>query len=318
MNILLLCLALQAPTPEARQTFVSDLVAPTLSAEELRGVSEEVRSELSRFKELKVLAPSDIERMLEVAAEQQAMGCDTASCLSEVASALGAELLVTGNLLTVGATTQIQLQLVDATKAEVIRRTSLPVSKDLLASARAAARQLMAVKGIVQLLRQVPGADVFVADEHIGKTPLDAFGVKRSGPVMLRVEHHDYLPYETTVDVTPGKLTRHVLRVQSYADLESAAEQRAFTGSTLAASSGVLVVGAGAMGLWSGLVAADYAALDPRTSQDVFDDRARESIATGVASGVLAAGAIGAGVTAGYLLLVTPERDLLDGVGALE
>jgi TolB-like protein len=91
-----------------------------------RTLSELVTSEISSRDHVRTLAGSDIRNMLELEGEKQAMGCDIdASCLAEVANAMGARFVVFGRVSTLGGLIVLTLNLVDAERAQALARTTI-------------------------------------------------------------------------------------------------------------------------------------------------------------------------------------------------
>jgi hypothetical protein len=77
---------------------------------------------------VEVLAERDIRQLAELEAQKAEMGCDTSSCLAELAGALGAELVLFGSVGKLGGTTTVSLSLFDS-KTTQIRRDSVNVEK---------------------------------------------------------------------------------------------------------------------------------------------------------------------------------------------
>jgi len=94
-----------------------------------------------------VLGKSDISSMLGFEQQKQMLGCsEEASCLAEVGGALGVDYIVSGNLGQVGSLYLINLKLLDATKAKVIKRVSETVEakeEKLLMGVKSSVTRLM-------------------------------------------------------------------------------------------------------------------------------------------------------------------------------
>lgn len=82
---------------------------------------------LSEHKELETIAGSDLERLTALEADRQAAGCDDSSCLSEIADALDAQLLVFGTAGRVGARAVVTLNLYDRAKAKAVARKTVEI-----------------------------------------------------------------------------------------------------------------------------------------------------------------------------------------------
>jgi hypothetical protein len=62
---------------------------------------------------------SEIRQMLDLEAEKQTLGCETDSCLAEIADAVGVDVLVTGTLAKVGDESVFGLKRIDQREAKV-------------------------------------------------------------------------------------------------------------------------------------------------------------------------------------------------------
>jgi hypothetical protein len=113
---------------EEEGTYSTILVMPL----EARGVEEDaavlldgrLRSVLERRDGLKTYNPEDVQRAVDLSAEQAAVDgtCDTTSCLSELAGALGAELVLYGRVGKLGDTYLLQLDLFESAAGRSVRR----------------------------------------------------------------------------------------------------------------------------------------------------------------------------------------------------
>lgn len=74
-----------------------------------------------------VMSEADVKQLAEMEANKAAMGCDTSSCLAEIAGAMGAELVLYGTVSQLGTSTVLTLSLFDS-KASTIRRDVLTTS----------------------------------------------------------------------------------------------------------------------------------------------------------------------------------------------
>jgi len=101
-------------------------------------------ADLDRFE---VLSSADLRNALSLEEQKQQLGCDEAdsSCLAELAGALGAELVVFGQLGKLDETYVLNLSLFDSTSTRAVARTSLrdPDLSQLSSQVPAAARELM-------------------------------------------------------------------------------------------------------------------------------------------------------------------------------
>jgi hypothetical protein len=105
MFVLGLCVLAAAPASE--RLFVSPLRADDGVEEPARLAVEEALLIAARARHVGVVSSADVGAILDLEAAQQVAGCDTRSCEAELADALGAPELVTGQLLKVGASTWV-------------------------------------------------------------------------------------------------------------------------------------------------------------------------------------------------------------------
>jgi TolB-like protein len=102
------------------------LVANNMDQQTVNTIESFITGELDNHKSLKVLAGEDIKRMLDLEAEKQAAGCDDdSSCLAEMAGALGAEFVVTGQLGKLETRLILTLSLIDVNKKEAVNRVTV-------------------------------------------------------------------------------------------------------------------------------------------------------------------------------------------------
>ena len=111
----------------------SALIALVLSAPSAVGDDVEtaktltglVVNSLGRHKALSVVSSEDVRRVVELEADKQAMGCsDDASCLAEVAGALGARYVVYGQVGRLGASLVLTLNLFDPQNGAAVGRVA--------------------------------------------------------------------------------------------------------------------------------------------------------------------------------------------------
>lgn len=88
-----------------------------------------VLAALSKYKRFNVISKSDIANMLDAENLKEAMECDQASCMAEIAGALGTELIVAGTLGDLGENSSLlSLQLVSNLEGRVLARVSRNLS----------------------------------------------------------------------------------------------------------------------------------------------------------------------------------------------
>jgi hypothetical protein len=106
-------------------------------------VSRMVASELARNDALEVLSTDDLRRGVALEVEREQVGCDEESCIPEIADALGARLVVFGDVGALHDDVVVTLTLFDGPTASTRHKLSRVTSADALVHAsRGAAREL--------------------------------------------------------------------------------------------------------------------------------------------------------------------------------
>lgn len=114
-----------APAARAAQIVALELKAvggvPPRLAEAL---SPLLVAELSRREGMSVVSQADVRALLELEADKALVGCSETSCMTDIASSLGAELLATSTLSKVGAEYVVSMTLIQVEGATVVRRST--------------------------------------------------------------------------------------------------------------------------------------------------------------------------------------------------
>jgi TolB-like protein len=119
-----------AAATDRMRVMVPDFKSPdgTVNAGQIEALTGLAVFQLSKVKRFSVISGAEIAEMLRVEAEKQVLGCDEdASCLSEIADAMDARLLVVGTVARIGPRVLVNLSLIDSGKVEVIGRSSIDV-----------------------------------------------------------------------------------------------------------------------------------------------------------------------------------------------
>jgi hypothetical protein len=90
-----------------------------------RTVSSLVGVELARIDAFDVMTGADVSQLLALEEERQKLGCQTSSCLAEIAGAMGAELVVFGDIAVLGGVAVVNLSLFDSEAAKALGRVSI-------------------------------------------------------------------------------------------------------------------------------------------------------------------------------------------------
>ncbi|MDP2343315.1 MAG: hypothetical protein Q8O67_20320 [Deltaproteobacteria bacterium] len=118
--------------PKARSILVLELrgEASVVDHSTLTTITSTVAAAVSKRKGLNVLTAQDVKNLVDIEAQKQMLGCTSGSesCLAEVANAMGAELVLSGDVGKLGSAYVINLNLFDASKARSLGRENLTVN----------------------------------------------------------------------------------------------------------------------------------------------------------------------------------------------
>ncbi|MDP2342162.1 MAG: hypothetical protein Q8O67_14490 [Deltaproteobacteria bacterium] len=125
MHALLIFLSLQADVAAApaRRVLVLDIEAVGVAVDDANAVTRLVASAASEVPGVEVVSAADLRRLAALEADKMAAGCGEASCLAEIAGALGAESVLFGSLSRLGTTTTASLSLYTAGDGRTERRS---------------------------------------------------------------------------------------------------------------------------------------------------------------------------------------------------
>jgi TolB-like protein len=117
-------------SPVAKKTIVVlDLEAIDVDPDKLRIVNGAVVDQLATYDQIEVISQADIKQMVDFEAEKASVGCDTNSCLSEIAGAMGAAYVVFGQAGRLDDVIFVQLNLFDSAKARAVGREDVRSKK---------------------------------------------------------------------------------------------------------------------------------------------------------------------------------------------
>jgi hypothetical protein len=86
-------------------------------------LTETLAAELRQQTAADVVTPRDLGNALSVEKQKQMLGCQSDSCMSEIAGAFGADQLLVGDVAQLGDSLLVQLRLLDAHRSKVIAQT---------------------------------------------------------------------------------------------------------------------------------------------------------------------------------------------------
>jgi len=108
-----------------RSILVLNLTANNIDEETVAAIGSFVTVAVSKQPGLKVLEGEDVKRMVQLHADKHQMGCDDTACAIELAGALGAELVLHGQVGRLEKRLLVTLSLVDVSKAEAVNRETV-------------------------------------------------------------------------------------------------------------------------------------------------------------------------------------------------
>lgn len=219
-----------------------------------------VSNELSRFPVLQVISSRDIGSLISVESQRQLLGCTDASCVTNLAGALGTEYIVTGNVGRLGATYLVTLQLIHQATAKVEDREELHTDgtlEALIHQVQETARRLIrpilkARQGSLLLSTSTEGANVYVDDKLVGVTPVNRLEVTW-GPHTIRVERDGFIAFARDIDVDSDATSVLEVVLVPSGEFIAAYEARNQALRNAAWGTGAVAVAAGAVALAFGL-----------------------------------------------------------------
>jgi hypothetical protein len=196
-----------------------------------------------------VVAGEDVRRALELAASQQAAGCDATSCLDEIAGALGARFVLFGDLTQLDGETHLTLSLFDHEVLRSVARATAalprsPAAEDVVGRlVRHLARELDAYTGAFPMAAVV---GITGAAGLLGGAALAALGAWQLALLGEDEQRHDRL-------LEDFEASRDRALAKEAAELQQQVDERLFFGAVLLAAGLPLAAGglaAAGWGLW--------------------------------------------------------------------
>lgn len=239
---------------------VLDLRGTGIDTETRNALTQVLSETLDDLGPFSTLSSRDVASMLEMERQKALLGCDDDSCFAEVGVALGANLLVSGSVVRIGKTAQIQLQLTNVLESQVIGRASREFRGDpaqLFDAMRAASqilvRDILAEKsGMLRVNVREEGASIRVDDKLVGVSPIESMTLA-GGLHTVEVEKTGFVTYREDVKISQGTETLLELTLVPSAEFIAQYKADAVFSRTMAWMS----IGVGAIGL--GVSATAYA-----------------------------------------------------------
>jgi hypothetical protein len=231
----LLLLACPAGAVEPIKVAVMDLKTsegiPREFRDSLLAVIPQTLDELGPFK---AITRQDIEQMLALEKQKDALGCSDMTCIAEIGGALGADFLVTGSVLFVIDTYLVQLQLANVRQARVDARVSRSYKggpqglfDEMAVASKLLVRDVLAQRsGQVEVRMREEGATIKVDGKIVAVSPSPALTVP-GGMHTLSVEKEGFVVFTRDVQVTEKQVTSLDVVLQPSEEFKSAYLRRA-------------------------------------------------------------------------------------------
>lgn len=265
---------------------------------------------------VQVMSQGEIVALLGLDKTKQMLGCDDASCITELGHALDAEKLVSGSLTILDRTSLLTVRLIDAKKARTLSRATATLSDatepELIDNARRLAHEVMTgekldTSGTLRVRVSEPGATVTLDGKSLGATPHAGTQRVLEGPHSIVVQKAGFVRWASTVSVAAGASVPVEAELIPIQLISEKARSRLWSWGF--AASGVAVVSAGAgitFGRMSSTAYDDYKAATTRTAAtQARDDTKFRALLANVSWGIAGASAAGAG----YLLFSAVRED---------
>ncbi len=123
MNALIVLVSLVASAGEHR-VLVMDLEAVGVPPTEASAATRVITAAAAEVDGLTIMSTADLRRLADLDANKYAVGCsDDASCVADLAGALGAEQVLFGSMSRLGSTTTVSLSLYSSATQSALRRS---------------------------------------------------------------------------------------------------------------------------------------------------------------------------------------------------
>lgn len=120
--MMLLC-ATTTPTP--RSVAVLPLEAATgMDTKTAQLLTDVITAEVAKRTDIKVIGASEVRNLISFEQQRSMLGCTENSCLAEIGAALGVDAIVSGSIGQLGASSILNLSLVDIKNTSVLGRAS--------------------------------------------------------------------------------------------------------------------------------------------------------------------------------------------------
>lgn len=205
---------------------VLELKAADKMSEKLLGfLTNVVTDTLDSLGPFRALSTTDIARVLEYEANNQLLGCDDPSCVTQLGRSLGARWLVSGDISKIGETYVLQLKLHDPRDGQVKKRITREhkgapeaMFKDLRVATKMLMRDLLKDRaGTLQLTSSEEGATVIIDEVTVGVTPVKDLQVS-GGMHSLLLQKQGFVDFRQDFEINKGQAFGLKARMQASDD----------------------------------------------------------------------------------------------------
>lgn len=182
-------------------------------------LTEAVALSLGRSKRYEILTQGDLRTVVNADAIRQALGCDKPECVRNLGAAVGAKLVVSGQLAKVGPDRILTLSLLDTDKAQAVARVQRNVHYALTAVVASRAADELLAKAAGELLGELAvisdpaGATVLVDGDELGVTAVPRFSL-RPGKHVVIVQLEGYRLAQREVQIVGGQARTEVFSLE--------------------------------------------------------------------------------------------------------
>lgn len=242
---------------EILRVAVFDIVVDDVPETAARVFGQTLAVELRKLRGVDVITTEEIATLLQLEANKQAMGCDEeSSCLAEIADALGAQIVITGAIATVGDERAVGLSRIEQASASVTHRSQMRLAiengEELLAAIGPAVAELFPDRELRP--GETRGADPKLAlllNPPPVPAPIFWSSVAVTGGLVVATGTAAALNAGFAQDADSYKATANPFSITTYDDKAAVADLAAWTALGLAGASTVALAGSGVLYLFT-------------------------------------------------------------------
>lgn len=204
-----------------------------VSTADAKKITVAIEDALGQIPDVQVVGAISVSEAIKKNKQQRLASCDgDATCLKDVGTLVGADLVVYGELGGLGEAEIVYLKLVDTKVGREIRGTTLDVNTVETGGARGAAYRLLdpgKYTGTMALTVDIAGAQVYINGKLVGKSPVPPQSLP-VGTHAVRVTHPEYHDFVRFVDVEFDKQADVAVGLQQFPVVQT--DMEGLTGNT--------------------------------------------------------------------------------------